>query len=177
MFIGSFPIGKFTDPRRRGEIGPRDIDFFFGGERNLLWRLLGECFNCRLDSPTAIMEFLELKGIAVGDVIRSCRRKEGRASDVDLYDIQWNTELLQIIEAHHISQVYFTSRRVELWFNRLFPQHKFNSVCLISPSAQSVRGLTRQSDYQEWKRQHPEGRGYDYILQRYKTQLMQLKFA
>ena len=59
MIVGSFPIGKFTDPKRRHEI----------------------------------------------NVIKSCRRVKGSASDSDLYDIKWNLGLLDTIKKHHIKKI------------------------------------------------------------------------
>lgn len=121
MIIGSFPIGKFTYPDRRHEIKAHEMDFFFGGERNLLWKLLGRCFGARLKTREEVKKLLEREGIAVGDLILSCRRKSGRASDSQLYDIELNLELLEVIKKHNIRRVYFTSRQVQKWFHRLFP--------------------------------------------------------
>jgi G:T/U-mismatch repair DNA glycosylase len=167
MIIGSFPIGKFTNPLRRQEIKPHELDFFFGGEKNLLWRLLGDCFKTSLKNKSQIIELLEREGIALGDVISACRRRQGRASDADLYDIHWNQDLLARINQHGIKKVYFTSRQVEKWFIKLFPQHELQCQLLLSPSAQSARSIGGMPDYKSWRLSHPQQPLYAFILQQY----------
>jgi G:T/U-mismatch repair DNA glycosylase len=169
MIIGSFPIGKFSNPQRRGEIKHHEMDFFFGGEKNLMWKLLGECYGVSLNKKEDVVKLLEKEGLAVGDVIFSCRRVEGKASDSDLYDITWNNELLALIKKNNIQKVYFTSRQVKKWFHKLFPEAGLNEVLLISPSAQSRRAVVRSEGYKIWKERHPEAKTWDYILSFYKS--------
>lgn len=170
MIIGSFPIGKFSDPKRRHEIKPHEFEFFFGGEKNLLWKLLADVFNLTFKNRDDIKKFLTSKGIAIGDVIISCRRKEGGGSDSDLYDIIWNEDLLEKIRAHKIRRVFFTSKKVESWFNRLFPESDdIEKITLISPSAQSVRSIPRRADYQEWLKENPNEKIYQFILSFYRS--------
>lgn len=169
MIIGSFPIGKFTNPDRRSEIKSSEHDFFFGGEKNLLWRLLGEVFAMKVTTTSDIVRLLKKHHLAVGDVIRSCSRKNHGASDSDLYDIEWNQDLLSVISKNQIKKIYFTSKKVESWFERLFPDtHQLTKITLISPSAQSVRSLSRRSDYQAWLKKNPMAPKYDFILMDYK---------
>lgn len=168
MIVGSFPIGKFTNPKRKKEIKAHEHDFFFGGEKNLLWKLLGAVFQYPVTSKEDIQNLLTKKKLAVGDVILSCRRKSGGASDSDLYDIQWNTELLNVIRKNKIQKVYFTSKKVETWFTKLFPEtSELSKITLISPSAQSVRSLVKRSDFQQWIAANPELPKFEYILQDY----------
>lgn len=169
MIIGSFPIGKFTNPKKKSEIKPHEIDFFFGGEKNLLWKLLAECFEVELKTKRDIVNFLETEGIAIGDLILACRRKKESASDSALYKIDWNKNLLRQIKGHHIQKVFFTSRKVETWFKRLFPEAQgFERVTLISPSAQSVRSLSRNPDFKVWERKHPGEPKFNFILTDYR---------
>ncbi len=58
LLIGSFPIGKFSDPSRKHEIKENEIEFFFGGEKNLLWRLIGDTFGVKLKSKKDIVKLL-----------------------------------------------------------------------------------------------------------------------
>lgn len=169
MIVGTFPIGKFTDPKRKAEIKSHEFDFFFGGEKNLLWKLLGEVFEQSVKSKEDVKKLLEKKGIGVGDVILSCCRKNGSASDSDLFDIKWNMNLIKVIREHKISKIYFTSKKVETWFNKLFPETQdLIKITLISPSAQSVRSLSRRADYAAWLKKHPELPKYHYILDDYR---------
>lgn len=169
MIIGSFPIGKFSDPSRRHEIKEHEIDFFFGGEKNLLWKLLADTFHVKLTDKRAIESFLRKEKIGVGDVIRSCVRNEGRASDKDLLDIEWNSDLIHDLRKNRIERLYFTSKTVERWFFRLFPDAgDIETFTLISPSAQSARALGGDAEFKSWRRKNPQARAYDYILKSYK---------
>jgi G:T/U-mismatch repair DNA glycosylase len=169
MIIGSFPIGKFSDPERRDEIKNTEIDFFFGGERNLLWKILGEVFERPLRNKEEIINFLTEQKMGVGDVIKSCIRDRGRASDTDLDEIEWNKGLLQKIYQHNIHKLYFTSRKVEKWFQQIFPEAKnLELISLLSPSGQTARSIVRMPSYQIWLKQNPSHKPFDYLIQTYK---------
>ena len=83
------------------------------------------------------------KKLVWGDLVKSCRRKEGSASDSALYDIEWNLDLYPEIVERKIKTLYFTSKFVEKNYHRLFPDSKINEILLLSPSAQSYRSLGR----------------------------------
>lgn len=169
MIIGSFPIGKFTNPQRKNEIKDAEVDFFFGGERNLLWKILSEVFERPLRSKSEIESFLIEKRIGVGDVIKSCVRKEGRASDTDLTEIEWNEDLPGILKENGIRKIYFTSRQVERWFRNLNQGPlDLDWVTLPSPSGQAIRGLWRSQDYQKWKNSHPHKPSFSFLVFKYK---------
>lgn len=173
MIIGSFPIGKFTDPKRKIEIKKNEHDFFFGGETNLLWKLLGDVFKNPVQSKKEIIKMLEGQGLGIGDVIISCRRRNGGAADSDLYDIQWNNELLLIIKKFKIRKLYFTSRKVEVWFEKLFPQSgDLEKISLISPSAQIYRSLPKNIDFQKWLIKNPLSSKYEFILRDFREKLI-----
>jgi hypoxanthine-DNA glycosylase len=169
MIIGSFPIGKFSDPERKNEIKSHELEFFFGGEKNLLWKLLGQVFNHPVSTRKEVITLLTLHGLAIGDVIKSCRRKGGGASDSDLYDVDWNSELVDVIRKKNITRVYFTSKKVEQWFNKLFKETEdLEKITLISPSAQSVRSITRREDFKNWIKSNPGVKMFEFILHDYK---------
>lgn len=169
MIIGSFPIGKFSNPKRRHEIKEHELDFFFGGEKNLLWKLLGQVYSMPVKKPEQVRKLLTTNKLSVGDVIRSCRRKNGGGSDSDLYDIEWNTELIEVIRQKRIRTLYFTSKKVENWFNKLFRDtDDLTKICLISPSGQSVRSLSRREDFKHWRAKNPGASSLDFILLDYR---------
>lgn len=177
MIIGSFPIGKFTDPDRRDEIKAHEYNFFFGGERNLLWKLIAHAQGLTLNSKEDVITMLEKMNLAVGDVILSCRRKKGGASDSDLYDIEFNLELLSVIRLQRIHKVYFTSRKVESWFNRLFPDsHDLEKVNLISPSAQTLRSLGKNPEYALWKLRNKNKASLNFLYESYAHVFGSMKF-
>lgn len=169
MIIGSFPIGKFTHPKRRHEIKEHEFDFFFGGEKNLLWKILGEVFKVKITQKEDIIRLLERKKLAVGDVIRSCRRKNNSAADADLFDIEWNLKLIDVIHEHRIKKVFFTSKKVEQWFNKLFPDaDDLEKITLISPSGQSLRSLPRRPEFKAWLDRHPGEKKLRFIVDDYR---------
>lgn len=168
MIIGSFPIGKFTNPDRKNEIKEHEYDFFFGGEKNLLWKILAEVFGVTFSKKEDIKKFLTTQKIAVGDVVKSCVRKRGRGSDSDLVEIEWNEKLLEVLQKHNIKKVYFTSKKVEVWFNRLFPDSgSVEKITLISPSAQSLRSLSRMPGFKEWVKRYPDEKKIRFIVDDY----------
>ncbi|MGZ3789175.1 MAG: hypothetical protein ACXVLQ_11670 [Bacteriovorax sp.] len=153
LILGSFPIGKFTNPKRRKEIKPHEIDFNYGGEGNQLWPLLGMCFGLKLDTKEKILAFLEEKNFSVADIIKSCRRKKGRGSDADLYDIEWNKDLHGIIAEKKFKKIYFTSRGVRDWYVRHIGRVEGpEEIILLSPSANGVRSFPKLSEYKEWEK-------------------------
>lgn len=168
MIIGSFPIGKFSNPKRSPEIKAHEFDFFFGGEKNLLWKLLAHARNKELRKVSDIIQMLEEMELGIGDVIKSCKRKDGGGSDSDLYEIEFNIELMKKIRQHDIKNLYFTSRKVEKWFNHLFPESDdLKKISLISPSAQTLRSLVKNPLYLKWKEKHPQKRPKDFLFADY----------
>ncbi len=168
MIIGSFPIGKFSHPDRSHEIKDHEIRFFFGGEKNLLWKLIGDTFGRKLSSKKDIVELLTEKNIGIGDVIKSCVRQNGGGSDKDLLEIEWNKELLSVIKKHKIERVFFTGKGVEKWFLKLFPEAHLEMITLVSPSAQSARALGKRPDFRAWRKKNPHTPVYEFILISYK---------
>lgn len=175
MIVGSFPIGKFSHPQRRSEIKAHEFDFFFGGEKNLLWKLLGHTFDKKIQYKEDIVAMLEEQGLAIGDVIKSCTRKNGGGSDSDLTDITWNKNLLRKIREHRIETLFFTSRKVEVWFNKLFPEAEdLRKISLISPSGQSIRGLSRNALFQAWRKKNPDKKAVEFIFAEYKKTFLRV---
>lgn len=169
MIVGSFPIGKFSNPKRRKEIKSHEYDFFFGGEKNLLWKLLAYAWDYKIHSKEDIIEMLTKKQLAIGDVIKSCHRKNGGASDADLFDIEWNHDLMDIIQDHGIKKIYFTSKKVEYWFHRLFPEAEgLEEITLISPSGQSIRSLGKRFDFRQWLNKNPGVPKVQFIYEFYR---------
>ncbi len=153
LIIGSFPIAKFTNPKKRKEIKPNEIDFFFGGETNQLWSLLGKCFHLKLDTKDKIIDFLEVHKISIADVIKSCVRKNGRSNDSDLRDIEWNEKLHSMIKHYRFKKIYFTSKKVYQWYcSHIGRVEGPKEIILLSPSANGVRSLPRLKEFKEWEK-------------------------
>lgn len=169
LIVGNFPIGKFSNPDRFHERKPQEMDFYYGGATNKLWRLLSECFNVKLDSISNIKTFLKDHHFALADVLLSCRRVGGSALDTALYDKTYNTDLKDIIEKENFEELLFTSKHVYSQFRKhigKFPHIKH--TILISPSPTAVRGLVKNREYLELKSQNPELTIEEFRLMKYK---------
>lgn len=177
LIIGSFPIGKFTDRSRWHEIKEHEIDFYYGGEGNQLWKLLSKVFQVDLSSREKIIAFIERENISLADVIKSCSRHGGRANDADLHNIEWNTGLRDFIERNHFKKIYFTSKKVYHWFEQHIglPESavgKCELIFLLSPSANGVRPIPRMKEYREWKKTHGDISPSEYRELMYKKSFM-----
>jgi len=169
MIIGTFPIGKFTNPKRRHEIKEHEFDFYYGGEMNHLWKVLALTFNTELSNKEQIVSFLEKEKIAMADVIESCQREDGRADDSKLKNIKWNTELHQSIIQNKIKSLYFTSKQVEKWFHRhIGSVEGVKETVLVSPSGSGLRSIGRNQDFKDWQAQKPGRTATEYRIYAYK---------
>ena len=173
MIIGTFPIGKFTDKARKDEIQDHEINFYYGGERNHLWKILSQVYNRELNTKNKIKEFLEEEQIAMADVIESCQRVDGRADDSKLKNIKWNTELSESIIKNKITKLLLTSKQVEKWFHQnigSIPGVK--EIVLVSPSGSGLRSIGRNKSFQEWSKKNPKKTATDFRLETYKTDFL-----
>lgn len=173
LIIGTFPIRKFT-ARLMSEIKPHEIDFHYGGEGNQLWKLLGASFELELTSKEAIQSFLEKQKLGVGDLIRSCRRKNQSSLDKDLYDIEWNTNLIELIQKHEIKNLYFTGKGVRQWFDRyILKPANFKPNCelitLLTPASTGARAIGNMEEYKRYKDANPLASTFDFRLEFYRS--------
>jgi hypoxanthine-DNA glycosylase len=169
IIVGTFPIGKFTDPEREDEIKKNEINFYYGGERNAFWKILFIIFNVELRTYDQIVSFLEIKGIAVGDVIRLCRRINGSASDNSLCDQTWNYDLKDSIIKNNISTILYTSIAAKNWFHEhLGKVPNVKEVCLLSPSGNGLRQIGRTAEFKKWKAEGTNRTATEYRLNKYK---------
>jgi hypoxanthine-DNA glycosylase len=156
IIVGSFPIAKFTQGKKLKE---GEIDFFYGGSRNQLWKLLSICFERELKTKKQIIDFLEEKGIAMGDVIASCQRKENGSLDSDLINCTYFKELGNFIEKNSIKKIFFTSLKVQTIFQKKIGGIKgVREVLLLSPSAGGIRRIPKlfEKEFKEWKKKNPQ---------------------
>lgn len=167
VIIGSFPIGKFTNPQRKKEINlEKEFDFYYGGSKNPFWPLLSHAFNVPLNTKKEIEDFLNDQHIGLSDVIYSCRRVNGSALDRDLKEIEWNKSLYQKVKD---LKVIFTSKNVTNWFDKhIGPIQKLNYKTLVSPSPAALIYLSTTQECINWLSENQEKRVSDYRLYLYK---------
>lgn len=145
------------------------MDFYYGGASNKLWSLLSECFVVSLSNEKEIRKFLKDHHFALADIILSCRRVRGSALDTALYDKTYNTGIKRIIEKENFEEFIFTSRHVYLEFRKYigkFPHIKH--TILISPSPTAVRGLVKNREFLELKKENPALTIEEFRLMKYK---------
>jgi hypoxanthine-DNA glycosylase len=115
---------------------------YYGNPRNAFWRITGELFGFAADDPyddrTAA---LRAHGIAVWDVLKSCRREGSLDSAVEPESMVPN-DFRRLFEAHSgISRVLFNGAAAEKNFNRLVrvaPDLRYRRLPSTSP-AQTMR--------------------------------------
>lgn len=169
LIVGNFPIGKFSNPDRFHERKEGEMDFYYGGKTNRLWRLLGQCYNREMITVNQIKNFLKEEGFGLADVLLSCRRIDGSALDTALYDKTYNYELADLIQKKGITELFFTSKHVASEFKKhigRFPDLKH--VVLISPSPTAVRGLAKNREYLSLKKMYKDLSIEEFRLMKYK---------
>ena len=175
FIVGTFPIGKFTNPLRKDEIKPNEIDFFYGGATNRHWVAMADLFNKELKSRANIETFLCENKISVADVIQSCRRINGEASDDKLYEMIWNPNLDKILKEHPSTKIIFTSDIAAEWFNaNIYKDYPSQMVILISPSAQGARRIGRMNEYKALKARTPNYNTLEFLKLKYREAFNQL---
>ncbi len=175
IIIGSFPIAIFTSPMnpKKGE-----IDFFYGGKRNQLWKILSICFERELKNEKQIKNFLSEKCLALGDVIKSCQRINGGSLDSDLKNCEYFIELAEIIPKNNIKTLYFTSSKVQNIFRqKIGVLEGTKEILLLSPSAGGLRKIGKkfQTDLKYWKKIYPDKKLTEFRVYLYKKIFSSLK--
>jgi hypoxanthine-DNA glycosylase len=115
---------------------------YYANPRNAFWRITGELFGFDASAPyedrTTV---LTAHGIAVWDVLQSCRRVGSLDSAVEPDSMVAN-DFGQLLERHrHITRVFFNGAASERNFNRLVrvaPDLQYGRLPSTSP-AQTMR--------------------------------------
>jgi hypoxanthine-DNA glycosylase len=115
---------------------------YYANPRNAFWRITGAIFGFAADDPYADRTVaLTAHGVAVWDVLRSCRRVGSLDSAVELDSMVAN-DFGQLFERHpHITRVIFNGASAEKNFNRLVrvaPDLQYQRLPSTSP-AQTMR--------------------------------------
>ena len=132
LILGSFP------GREQTLEDPKPNEWFYGAKRNQFWLIMEQVYNRRLPDRQAKQQLFEEAGIAITDIIRVCRRKEGTNMDENLDVLECNEVEVSGILGIHKPRVLFTSRFVEKLFKKLFPDYS-NTDILPSPSPRYLR--------------------------------------
>jgi hypoxanthine-DNA glycosylase len=115
---------------------------YYANPRNAFWRITGEIFGFDASAPyDARTAALRANGVAVWDVLRSCRRIGSLDSAVEPDSMVAN-DFGQLFERHpYIARVFFNGAAAEKNFNRLVrvaPDLRYQRLPSTSP-AQTMR--------------------------------------
>jgi hypoxanthine-DNA glycosylase len=115
---------------------------YYANPRNAFWRITGEIFGFDGSEPyDARTAVLTAHGVAVWDVLRSCRRVGSLDSAVEPESMVAN-DFGQLFERHsHIARVFFNGAAAQKNFNRLVrvaPDLRYQRLPSTSP-AQTMR--------------------------------------
>jgi hypothetical protein len=135
LILGSFPVYECTNPDNDLKTNRRidgTVRFFYGSNRNRLWRLYSEYIDREILppwEPDTIVESLTIRNIAVSDLITSCERyksktnrKTGRSTidhfsseDDALHNRTYNVEQIRTMITEGVTKILCTSKAVLKW--------------------------------------------------------------
>jgi hypoxanthine-DNA glycosylase len=125
---------------------------YYANPRNAFWRIAGQLFGFDASAPYEDrITALTARGIAVWDVLRSCRRVGSLDSAVEPDSMVAN-DFGQLLERHpHITRVFFNGAAAEKNFNRLVrigPDLRYRRLPSTSP-AQTMRYADKLAAWRE----------------------------
>ena len=124
---------------------------YYGNPRNAFWRIMGEVFGFTVDAAyDQRVAALTANGIAVWDVLRSCRRVGSLDSAVEP-DSMVPNDFEALFAAHHITRVLFNGAAAEKNYRRLVRRSKeltYHRLPSTSP-AQTMRYADKAAVWRE----------------------------
>jgi hypoxanthine-DNA glycosylase len=125
---------------------------YYANPRNAFWRIIGEILGFAADGPYEDRTVaLTAHGVALWDVLRSCRRVGSLDSAVEPDSMVAN-DFGQLLERHpHITSVFFNGAAAEKNFTRLVrvaPDLRYRRLPSTSP-AQTMRYADKLAAWRE----------------------------
>jgi hypothetical protein len=115
MIVGTFPIYSLTNPRtpRKHQLQQLrgDISFFYGSRANAFWGWYQQYIDATVNTQNAqsILASLQVREIAISDVIKECSRIDESFEDNNLREKDWNLPLGNVIN-RSIDKIICTSK-------------------------------------------------------------------
>ena len=149
-------LGSFT-----GIIKDSSYDWYYSNGRNHFWPIIEGVYGTKLPTKSQKQALLGQLGIAVGDIILSCERREANNLDINLVNIEFNTRaILAMVQKHSLEKIYFSSRFVEKMFKKNFGEviDKMGEAELITLPSPSPRYamMTKAEKIQRYKELLPK---------------------
>ncbi len=110
IIVGTLPPPRFST----GILKPHDVDFCYGSQDGLLWKILDHIYNLNLSFENtfqAIEErksFLKTRKLGICDIVASCERDKIDASDLGMKNIQLRNLIHYLHEYPSIKTLLFT---------------------------------------------------------------------
>lgn len=128
---------------------------YYAHPRNAFWPIMGELVGALPAlSYTDRCNILTTKGIAVWDVIKSCRRTSSLDSDIEQSSITIN-DFTDFFQKHpRINKVFFNGKTAELNFKRfVLPVLKDKTLILkgLSSTSPANAAITFQKKLDNWR--------------------------
>ena len=142
LIVGTIPPPRFST----GEIDDSDVDFCYGSRFGLLWPILEQIFDYRLDyenTSRAIEQRKQLlvkNRIGICDMVDSCSRQRMDASDLGMKDIKLRN-LKGILKKHsEVEMILFMGGNSKNGPEYLFKRHaKENELKVVLKRSESPR--------------------------------------
>jgi hypoxanthine-DNA glycosylase len=125
---------------------------YYANPRNTFWRITGEIFGFAADDPYDVRTgALRANGVAVWDVLRSCRRAGSLDSSVERESMVAN-DFGTLFDGHrHIAHVFFNGAAAEKNFHRLVSVDRPISYARL-PSTSPAQTMRFEDKLQAWRR-------------------------
>jgi hypoxanthine-DNA glycosylase len=134
LILGSFPA---TD----GDEGITH-EWYYSKGRNQFWRFLEVIYGVELKNIVSQKALFTKLGMAIGDIVLSCERKNNSSLDAKLTNFEYNLNgIASILDENPIIRILFTSRFTETHYKRHFKDliKRFPDIELITLPSPSPR--------------------------------------
>ncbi len=125
IIVGTLPPPRFTT----GDLKPYDVDFCYGSQDGLLWKILDAIFNLNLayeNTHQAIEQrktFLKSRKIGICDIVSGCEREKIDASDLGMQHVQLRDLLGYLTQYPSIKTLLFTGGNTKNGPEYFFRKH------------------------------------------------------
>lgn len=129
VIVGTLPPPRFCTQAFK----PRDVNFCYGSQDNLLWQALDKIYDLNLlfdhchEAVQQRKTFLEQHHIGVCDIVQSCKREKIDASDMGMREVKLRNLVGFIKEFKNIHTLIFTGgssqNGPEYFFKQQLQQH------------------------------------------------------
>lgn len=125
VIVGTLPPPRFST----GELKPHDVDFCYGSQDGLLWKILDTIFNLNLDYENTYKaieqrkKFLKTRKLGICDIVSSCEREKIDASDLGMQNVTLRNLITYLTQYTSIKTLIFTGGNTKNGPEYFFRQH------------------------------------------------------